>query len=72
MSSMNMEMSLISSSNSNHATSMNVQTPANRSTAVCFLRRSEGEIAFSYYATDAGGPAWYVKLFTTPLNAPFI
>ncbi|CAM0138479.1 unnamed protein product [Umbelopsis sp. WA50703] len=34
---------------------MNVQTPANRSTAVCFLRRSEGEIAFTYYATDAGG-----------------
>jgi hypothetical protein len=62
MASMNMEMSLISSSNpSNSTPSLPMQS--NRSSAVCHISRSEGEMTLHYYATDAGGPAWYVKNF---------
>ena len=62
---MNIEMSLISSSNpSNSTPTTSIQ--ANGSTAICHVRRSEGEMTLSYYATEAGGPAWYVKIFSLP------
>lgn len=62
MASMNIEMSLISSSNpSNSTPTTSIQ--ANGSTAICHVRRSEGEMTLSYYATEAGGPAWYAKNF---------